>query len=629
MAFSMDDLYEVLGIRKDADQTHIKTAYRKLILKYHPDKVTDEALKPAAVQNFHQIQEAYEILGNEDKKVKYDSTVARLAELKKREAELKQNNNNSETQTRSVFDYQVPTSRTASFASRGGDRYDYTIEVDGEEYFGISVPVPTSKGTSGKKQTSAERQSSKYSIKIDTSRRAYVKESVRSSRTDKRKVSERERRRDRETKVQLADDSESEQEQSSSKRYDSPMDFRDTFDARKQTSTDEDSSPLDSPEYSPKIRSSSEFVDNRPSRPRRGEESTSRRSYSSRTPNVDSLGMEFEQRSRGQSVRDIPRERVGDIPRERVGDTPRERVGERTGERDGEYRRDSYERSRKYSEPEIIFNTDSFSRPSLEKQSSIPTEKSSRRSKATSSSKNSSYDMPVYVRSATMPLPVRRPEGPSRGESKIREKTEFKYGLPTPGASPPYETSYTSARMQYYVIDDDKLREVSPLGTSRRPSRTASPTSPIEVEYRKSSSDSSRTSPVIASVEPVAYTRSTSDAAPYLTQTVEPVPRRSRQPAVVLQPIWTERLSESPNRKYSTVERERERERYDDEGIENVYPLESGRTSRKSSTKPKIQRGYTYTAPGYINKDINTSTMNEQYNSRERRSTRKYKETLS
>jgi molecular chaperone DnaJ len=63
------DYYEVLGVSKSADATEIKKAYRKLALKYHPDKNPDDK---EAEEKFKEAAEAYEVLSNTDKKAKYD-----------------------------------------------------------------------------------------------------------------------------------------------------------------------------------------------------------------------------------------------------------------------------------------------------------------------------------------------------------------------------------------------------------------------------------------------------------------------------------------------------------------------------------------------------------------------------
>lgn len=69
MAENKRDYYEVLGVGKDADNSAIKKAYRKLALKYHPDKNPDDK---EAEQKFKEVNEAYEILSNEEKRDLYD-----------------------------------------------------------------------------------------------------------------------------------------------------------------------------------------------------------------------------------------------------------------------------------------------------------------------------------------------------------------------------------------------------------------------------------------------------------------------------------------------------------------------------------------------------------------------------
>ncbi len=63
------DYYEVLGVAKDANANDIKKAYRKLALKYHPDKNPGDK---EAEAKFKECAEAYEVLSNADKRSKYD-----------------------------------------------------------------------------------------------------------------------------------------------------------------------------------------------------------------------------------------------------------------------------------------------------------------------------------------------------------------------------------------------------------------------------------------------------------------------------------------------------------------------------------------------------------------------------
>jgi len=63
------DYYEVLGVGRSADKDEIKKAYRKLALKYHPDKNPDNK---EAEEQFKEVNEAYEVLSNDDKRRRYD-----------------------------------------------------------------------------------------------------------------------------------------------------------------------------------------------------------------------------------------------------------------------------------------------------------------------------------------------------------------------------------------------------------------------------------------------------------------------------------------------------------------------------------------------------------------------------
>lgn len=68
------DYYEVLGVAKNASQSDIKSAYRKLAIKYHPDKHVNDTPeeKKAAEEKFKEAAEAYDVLSNDDKRAKYD-----------------------------------------------------------------------------------------------------------------------------------------------------------------------------------------------------------------------------------------------------------------------------------------------------------------------------------------------------------------------------------------------------------------------------------------------------------------------------------------------------------------------------------------------------------------------------
>src|SRR5664280_1513299 len=63
------DFYEVLGLEKGASEDQIKKAFRKLAIKYHPDKNQGDK---EAEEKFKEINEAYQVLSDPQKKAQYD-----------------------------------------------------------------------------------------------------------------------------------------------------------------------------------------------------------------------------------------------------------------------------------------------------------------------------------------------------------------------------------------------------------------------------------------------------------------------------------------------------------------------------------------------------------------------------
>src|SRR5438874_5326456 len=63
------DFYAVLGVSASASQDEIKKQYRKLAAKHHPDKNQND---PKAAERFKEISEAYQVLGDAEKRKQYD-----------------------------------------------------------------------------------------------------------------------------------------------------------------------------------------------------------------------------------------------------------------------------------------------------------------------------------------------------------------------------------------------------------------------------------------------------------------------------------------------------------------------------------------------------------------------------
>ncbi|HEY2680293.1 MAG TPA: DnaJ domain-containing protein, partial [Candidatus Udaeobacter sp.] len=69
MATEKRDYYEVLGVERTVAGEEIKRAYRKLAVKFHPDKNPDD---PHAEEKFKELGEAYDVLMDPDKRAAYD-----------------------------------------------------------------------------------------------------------------------------------------------------------------------------------------------------------------------------------------------------------------------------------------------------------------------------------------------------------------------------------------------------------------------------------------------------------------------------------------------------------------------------------------------------------------------------
>jgi len=69
MATTERDLYEVLGVERGASDAEIKRAFRKLAQQWHPDVNQD----PAAQERFKEVNEAYQVLSDPERRQRYDT----------------------------------------------------------------------------------------------------------------------------------------------------------------------------------------------------------------------------------------------------------------------------------------------------------------------------------------------------------------------------------------------------------------------------------------------------------------------------------------------------------------------------------------------------------------------------
>jgi DnaJ-class molecular chaperone len=66
------DLYQLLGLPREASEDDIQRAHRKLVHEYHPDTNPED---PRAEERFKEIQQAYEVLSDDNKRREYDKTL--------------------------------------------------------------------------------------------------------------------------------------------------------------------------------------------------------------------------------------------------------------------------------------------------------------------------------------------------------------------------------------------------------------------------------------------------------------------------------------------------------------------------------------------------------------------------
>ena len=64
-----EDYYQTLGVSRETNAADIKRAYRRLAMKHHPDRNAGDS---SAEEKFKEIQEAYDVLSNEEKRAAYD-----------------------------------------------------------------------------------------------------------------------------------------------------------------------------------------------------------------------------------------------------------------------------------------------------------------------------------------------------------------------------------------------------------------------------------------------------------------------------------------------------------------------------------------------------------------------------
>lgn len=200
------DPYATLSVAKDAKLPEIRSAHRKLVLKCHPDKVQDPALKAIKQDEFQKVQQAYELLSDDAKRLQYDEQV-KLVELRK---EMGRSGGSSSRNTYE-FDVRSAEPREATYKQQSTKEsskvYERTPPRSYEDEIGAKYDE-TSRASARKaasydsKRPSVARDEERKSRRADEERERdrWEKESRRSGHGERRKTRDKERKKGSEDK---------------------------------------------------------------------------------------------------------------------------------------------------------------------------------------------------------------------------------------------------------------------------------------------------------------------------------------------------------------------------------------------------------------------------------------------
>ncbi|SZF01468.1 unnamed protein product [Blumeria hordei] len=186
------DVYTTLGVNRCATAAEIRSSYRKLVLTCHPDKILDSSLKAAKQAEFQKVQEAYEILSDENRRQDHDDKV-QIYELRK---EMGRGNPTSRS---NPYEFEVKTPKSTEPSKPKSSSSTSSIRV-----YTYTNPHNTSKSKSQEDTKYQSKNTSKKSPSENPDRRrSSTKDDEQRKAAHAKKLSEeleRQRQREKELK---------------------------------------------------------------------------------------------------------------------------------------------------------------------------------------------------------------------------------------------------------------------------------------------------------------------------------------------------------------------------------------------------------------------------------------------
>ncbi|KAL1838159.1 hypothetical protein VTJ49DRAFT_2985 [Mycothermus thermophilus] len=200
------DPWKALGVERTADKAEIRSAYKKLVLKCHPDKIQDPALKALKADEFQKVQQAYELLNDDVERTKYEQKL-RLAELQRAKAQqdVKTSPNISVPRSSAKYSnavYEVPSPERPKYKSSSSSEklYTHSTATPKRSHEEISIRiVPVYEEPPEKPEKTARRTASyEKSSRRDEERREREREERRRRKEEEELEREREKEKERE-----------------------------------------------------------------------------------------------------------------------------------------------------------------------------------------------------------------------------------------------------------------------------------------------------------------------------------------------------------------------------------------------------------------------------------------------